>query len=616
MFARVVFQSPLPALDREFEYSVPSDLAESIVVGQRVRVSFAGQIKEGFVVKLTDSKEFSGKVAEIGELVSRIPVLTSSSYSLAKAIAERQCCAIGEILSNMVPKRSVRVENAFSYLPRRTPNLGPGKRWAELVHPVADSATGIPLFIQRITEITSRYLEEGRSVIVVVPDFRDLARLKAMFFGAIDPSIIHIVDSSEVASEKYLSFLNQLTSAVGVVLGTRNAIYSPMPDSAALVIWDDGDQSHQDQQAPYLTTREIALLRQSLFGSPIHFLSHSRSTEVQRLINIGYLEEQPHDNWRPRVSLTEGKGLDSRSFQVIKRGLTTGPVLVQVATPGVARSLFCDSCGVRSMCSNCNGPLWLNSLGQISCRWCGQLNLNFRCSKCSQTKLKQGAAGATRWAEQLGKSFPGIAIREISAEQVDHQIPSKPAIIICTPGIEPIAIGGYSAVVLLDCSSQLNQDSLRAPEDGLRSWLNALAFMNKTGEAIAVGVSDEVSAALSLGEISKTVNAMLAEREQLGFPPAKRFVSATGSRAVIESLEEKLKACKEVNILGVSQSQGKTGASEFRLVASFSYASGMTVANLIREFVSGLGAKMIRTNSRSGRNVRPLSVKFDDPRVI
>ena len=616
MFARIVFQSPLPALSREFEYIVPQSLVESIQLGQRVVVKFAGQTKEGFVVGLVSEPEFKGKLSEVLEIVADIPVLVPHIYELLVAISNRQCCSTGELIGNAVPKRSVRVEKSFSMQLFDSSDLKPGTRSAELVPAVANSDNGEPAFIARIAELATRYFVEGRSVIVCVPDFRDLRRVsKALSESLPEADLLH-VDSNELGSERYSSFLKQLSGPPKIVLGTRNAIYSPVASSAALIIWDDGDQSHQDQQSPYLNTREIALIRQNLFSSPLHFLSHSRSAEVQRLVNIGFLKDEQGSSWRPKISLSDGRGLDGMVFKSIRRALEVGPVLVQVASPGSARSLYCAECSERSMCHNCNGPLWLNAKGQIACRWCGNLNLEFKCNSCGHSKLRQGAAGATRWAEQLGKSFPGIPVREVTVDKAESEIPNKPLIVVCTPGIEPVATGGFAGVALLDCASQLNVDSLRAPEDALRSWMNALGFMRADGEAVAVGVSPEVSKALSLGQIRETVNEILREREQLGFPPARRFLSATGSRETVQAVQIELGKLAGVRVLGIAESVGNGAVGDVRLVASFPFAIGLEVANCVRNLIGDMSASKSRINTRSGKAIRPLSIKFDDPRVI
>lgn len=616
VYARVVFQSPLPALDREFEYLVPIDLSPIIQIGCRVKAPFAGQIKEGFVVALDSQPEFQGKLSVLQGLVSNVPVLAPHVYQLLKAVALRQCCSVGELLDNAVPKRSVRVEKAFNLPKGNQKSFEPGERYAELVRPVFDIETQKPSFMKRIIELASMYLNEGRSTIICVPDFRDINGLAKLFADVLPKESLLVQDSTEVGSKRYQSFLSQLETAPRILLGSRSVMYSPLAEDSALIIWDDGDQSHQDQQSPYLTTRELALIRQSQFGGPIHFLSHSRSTEVQRLVEIGYLKEVSTSNWRPKVSISEGKALDGSSFKVIKKGLESGPVLFQVAAPGTARSLYCSSCNQRSSCNACNGPLWLNAQGKTVCRWCGNFNLHFLCKECGNAKLVQGAAGATRWVEQLGKSFPGIPIREVTVSQGIQEVSDKAQIVVATPGIEPVADHGYSAVVLIDCLAQLNRDTLRAPEDALRAWLNALSLMRDAGEAVAVGVSSEVSRALTLGEVTETAANLLSDREELGFPPARRLMSAVGSHALLTELGQKLSSVAGSKVLGIAVAQSAASGESFRLLVSFNYGSGNQVAIIAREFLAGLTSKAVRTNSRSGRSIRPVTIKFDDPSVL
>lgn len=617
IYARVVFESPIPALNREFEYEVPQELAAEIQAGQRVKVPFAGAVKQGFIVGLGTQKEFAGELNPISEIVSTVPVLKSHIYDLLQMISKRQACGVGELLPNAVPNRSVRVEKNFKFTEStRELLVTKGPRIVETLRPVANPDSGVPLFLERLRALALSYVSEGRSVIIAMPDHRDCVRMFEEISSHMELSKVSHVGSNPIGSERYLSFLMQLDNQAQVVIGTRSVIYSPLPSDSALLIWDDGDQSHQDQQAPYLTTREIALLRQSISDSPLHFLSHSRSTEVQRLTKIGYLEEISPPNWWPKVAVSSGRGLDGMAFKAIREGLQTGPVLVQVAAPGYSRSLYCEACGDRSTCSTCFGPLWSNSKGQIVCRWCGRLNLHHLCRACGGAKLRQGAAGSTRWVKQLGVSFPGVPIREFSGESELSVIGDKPSISVCTPGVEQVALGGYSAVILLDCAAQLSVDSLRAPEDALRSWLNALGFLRPSGLAVAVGVSEEVAPALTLGKVSSTVAELLAEREELGFPPARRFLSAVGARDLLTDLSKNLAELSDVRILGIAEAVSNTAQQDHRLLVSFGYSSGQFVADTTKEFLGKLHGKQSRTSRSSGRNIRPITIKFDDPRVI
>jgi primosomal protein N' (replication factor Y) len=617
VYARVVFESPIPALNREFEYSVPDELIDVVQVGQRVRVPFARAVKEGFIVGLLGEKEFAGELSAISEIVSPVGVLTPHIYELLKLISRRQACAVGELLTFAIPNRSVRIEKNFSFSSNlKELRTSKGLRVAETLRPVANAETGTPQFIDRIFSLAMTFLEEGRSVVIAMPDHRDCLRMAEQFASKIDQLQLNYLGANPIGSERYHSFLRQLDGEPQIVIGTRNVIYSPLPADSALIVWDDGDQSHQDQQAPYLTTREIALLRQSLADCPLHFLSHSRSTEIQRLCEIGYLDDVAPPNWWPKVAVSLGRGLDGMAFKAIREGLQSGPVLVQVATPGVARSLYCQTCGQRSTCSTCYGPLWSNSKGQIVCRWCGRFNLNHQCRDCGDSKLRQGSAGSTRWVKQLGLSFPGVPIREFTGESANCVLENKPSIAVCTPGVEQVAVGGYSTVVLLDCASQLSIDSLRAPEDALRSWLNALGFLRPGGTSVAVGISSEVSAALTLGKVNSTVSEMLAEREQLGFPPAKRFMSAVGARGLLLSLATELESIEDVRILGIAEAITSSNEKDHRLLVSFSYAVGQRVADATRQFLGKLPGSQSRTSQKSGRTIRPISIKFDDPRVL
>src|SRR5947209_8840362 len=74
--ARVVVDVPLAHLDRPFDYAVPDELADEVRAGCRVRVRFAGQLVDGFVLELAGSTEHTGKLAPLAKLVSGEPVLT------------------------------------------------------------------------------------------------------------------------------------------------------------------------------------------------------------------------------------------------------------------------------------------------------------------------------------------------------------------------------------------------------------------------------------------------------------------------------------------------------------------------------------------------------------
>jgi primosomal protein N' (replication factor Y) len=116
--------------------------------------------------------------------------------------------------------------------------------------------------------------------------------------------------------------------------------------------------------------------------------------------------------------------------------------------------------------------------------------------------------------------FPGVKIVESTADQRLQTVSAKAQVVVATPGAEPLAEGGYLAVVILDCDSQLSKDSLRATEDAVRIWSNALALMSSAGRAVLVGLGGKLGQQLALWSQQQLSIDELASRRELKFPPA------------------------------------------------------------------------------------------------
>ena len=115
MIARVVIDSPLPQLDRLFDYSIPQEMVSQVITGVRVRVKFgrSKSLLDGFVVEVVESSEFSGELNPISELVSAVPVLDPEIYKLVRAVADRQASTASDVLRLAIPDRSVAVEKKW-----------------------------------------------------------------------------------------------------------------------------------------------------------------------------------------------------------------------------------------------------------------------------------------------------------------------------------------------------------------------------------------------------------------------------------------------------------------------------------------------------------------------
>jgi primosomal protein N' (replication factor Y) len=611
MFARVAIDSPLPQLDRLFDYEIPEDLAVS--PGVRVEVPFGQSTKQGFVIELSETTDWTGKVLPLTGVVSEFRALKPHIYDLVRAVADRQAASFGDVVGSAVPVRAVRTEKAWlaglghgssSSLPDLTPIAAP-KLAARIVEPRSG------LWRDELLLLAAQQLKDGKSAIIAVPDFRDIERVaqRASELGLDNHLVVY---RAGTRTENYEAFLRASTESPVIVLGARNAVYAPC-EAGGIYVWDDADQSHTDQSAPYATTREIALIRQQQTDCQLVFLSHSRSVAVQRLVEINYLQESTTAWPKPAVACTDGEfRVDGTAWLAIRDGLKKGPVLVQVSGTGVARSLYCKACSERATCAHCNGPIWIDAQGKTKCRWCNAFASDARCRVCAGVEFRFGKAGVVRTAAEFGKSFPGVPVRESSGEVKSLTVSDKPAIVVSTHGAEPVATGGYAAVVILDAADALGRDSLNATEDAVRSWANAIALLQDSGRAVIGGVAGQLGQDLSLWQLAQIAQRELVERTELKFPPTIRMFSATGASAEIAALRAELASDEHIELLGITPVEG----GESRLLGRFRYAHGAHVVGLIRGVQLRLSSGQKRFNPRSGRPVRPITFKLDDPQVL
>jgi primosomal protein N' (replication factor Y) len=148
--------------------------------------------------------------------------------------------------------------------------------------------------------------------------------------------------------------------------------------------------------------------------------------------------------------------------------------------------------------------------------------------------------GAARTADELGRAFPGIPVRASGREAVLSTVEDKPALVVATPGAEPAAAGGYGAVLLLDTWALLTRADLRAAEEALRRWLAAATLARPASQGgrvvvVADGALATVQALLRWDPAGFAARE-LAERRELGFPPAARMASVTGPAPAVAEL--------------------------------------------------------------------------------
>lgn len=648
--AQVLLDSALPQLDHLFDYAVPEDLSAQLLVGQRVRVPFRTQNRRshGYLVGFSDHSDFGGELQPIAEIVSPVPQLSTDVFRLARAVADRAGGSASDILRLAIPQRMVRAEKqhlAAGAAIADPPNpdfepsddertlvelLGAGARLAITAsHGPSRLATGewVGGWAVRLARAALAIHAEGRSVILVAPDYRDVDQLGDALASLGHTSTVR-VDSRQSGSARYAAFLRALDEEPRIVLGNRSAIYAPAHRLGAIILWDDGDPLLAEPLAPYVHARDAALVRSEQCGAGIVFASHARSIEVQRLIDIGYIQAESTPPRRTRIITAEAVASDEPSIgrvpefaaRVIRDGLQQGPVLVQVATPGYAPVAACATCGERARCAVCAGPVGFRGRFAAACRWCGEQVATWRCKECGSQHLSQRGAGSQRTAEQFQQQFPGVRVVLSDGEHPHERVDSRSAVIVATRGAEPIAAGGYRAIVLLDAERLLSIESLRAAEDCLRWWENAAALGAPEARCLLASGTGPVVQAFLTGRTEEWLRNELQQRRQLRYPPAVRVASVTGGRSEVERAITALGTLRGVDVLGPAPlASGDAEPGLHRAIVRFEYSQGVEVAKRLRgALVADAAGSSSRVAGRRPARARPeaLRLRFDDRGVF
>ena len=399
----------------------------------------------------------------------------------------------------------------------------------------------------------------GRGAIAVVPTAKNLDLLEAALAERLPADSFVRLSSDSTPHTRYHGFVKVRLGQVPVVIGTRAAAYAPVANLGLVVCWDDGDSSLVEQRAPYCHARDVLLLRASAENTAALFAGFSMSSEAARLVRTRWASHvrAPRAlvrDYSPRIFSTGSEFELARdplaamariphlAFEHARRALARGPVLVQVARSGYIPSFSCERCRMPARCGECSGPLSVASGSSVpSCSWCGHLAQQWRCSECGFTHWRYSAAGATRTAEELGRAFPNVPVISSAGDHVRASVGPEPALVVATPGAEPVAFGGYAAALLLDADKMLRFDSLRAPEAALRRWLNAAALVRPAaleGTVVTTASPSPVEQALVRWDPAWFARRELEERAQTGLPPAVRTAAVTGAEADVRAFME------------------------------------------------------------------------------
>ncbi len=639
--ARVLPVLSVPHLDREFDYLVTAAQSDDAQPGVRARVRFHGRLVDAFVLERRSDTDHVGELGWLDRVISPEPVLTPDVRRLVDAVAARYAGTRADVLRLAVPPRHARVEREVG--PVRIPGSSPadalgasgwssyqrGERFlAALVEGRAARAVWQALpgeqWATRLAEAAAVVVSAGRGVLAVVPDQRDVDTLLAHSIRLIDPATVVALSAGLGPAERYRRWLAALRGTARLVIGTRSAVFAPVTDLGLVIVWDDGDDTLAEPRTPYPHAREVAMLRAHQLRCAAVIGGYARTAEAHALVRSGWAHDvvatRPTVRARaPRVIALDDSGyadardpaartarLPSIALRAARAALDAGsPVLVQVPRRGYLPALACSRCRTIARCRHCRGPLSLpgpDHSGAL-CRWCGRVDVSLKCVRCGAEAVRAVVVGARRTAEELGRAFPGTTVVTSGGEGVIREVDGHPALVVATPGAEPLASGGYGAALLLDSWALLGRQDLRAAEDALRRWMAAAALVKSRADGgvvavVADSVIPTVQALVRWDPVGHA-EAELDARSEVGLPPSVHIAALDGPPQAVSALLERTELPDGAELLGPVElpvaARRPAGAGEddtvTRMLVRVSRDRGLALSAALRRAVGAMSAR-------------------------
>jgi primosomal protein N' (replication factor Y) len=301
--------------------------------------------------------------------------------------------------------------------------------------------------------LIERVLAAGRGALVLVPEIALTPQLVARFRTRLSAPVVAL--HSSLADGARLEAWRAVASGrAPVVIGTRSAVFTPMPALGLVVVDEEHDASYKQQEGFRYSGRDLAVARAQRAGVPVVLGSATPSLESLanaasgRYVKLA-LPERTGRAGKPRVTVVDLRinpardGLSPPAIAAIERHLgDRGQVLVFLNRRGYSPTLFCHQCGWIAPCKDCDARLTVHlSRARLACHHCGaEESLPFACPRCG-SELASVGEGTERVEAALTQLFPRSALVRIDRDVIRRRGDMEEALAAVADGRARILLG-------------------------------------------------------------------------------------------------------------------------------------------------------------------------------
>lgn len=600
--ARVALDVPLAG---PFDYLAPhDDPLTADDVGRRVVVPFGRRRVAGVVLAVDVASDWPlEQLKAIESIDRRAPPVPAQVLALAAFAADYYRANLGEVLLPALPPalRSTRqwrtpraaagmvgaggvdavpaptgpaaarsphpelTPEQANALATLAPQLGAGF-CTTLLHGVTGSGK---------TEVYLRLLEAvlagGGQALILVPEInlvpQMMARVRERF-----PAVGVVAQHSALADgERLAAWLAAQSGAARVVVGTRLAVFAPLPDLALVVIDEEHDASYKQQDGPRIHARDLALWRAQQRAVPVLLGSATPSLETWARAEAGAigrvtLRQRARAAALPRLELVDlrramaAPGISLRLLDALKARLARGEQsLLFINRRGYSPTLRCN-CGWSAECRRCSAHLVLHRQPRaLRCHHCGAEHVTPKaCPDCGNLDLQPVGQATQRIETLLADLLPGARIARVDRDSVRRRedwpqlladIEARRIDVLV--GTQMLSKGhdfpGITLVGVVDADGALYASDFRAPE---RLFAQLLQVAGRAGRGDASGEvlvqtrlpEHPLFESLLRGDFEGFAAEQLAERRAAGLPPFAHLAMVRAEAAADEPCERFLEA--------------------------------------------------------------------------
>lgn len=282
-------------------------------------------------------------------------------------------------------------------------------------------------------ELAKKLIEQGRSIIILVPEIALTSQLVDDFSHQFDDVIL--THSKQTEAERHLAWQDALTSNIPrVVIGPRSALFMPLKNVGLVVVDEAHEPSFKQEQAPrYSALRAASVLMQKHHGklilgsatptvSDYYLARHTKSpvVEIKKPARAGALKPIVNViNMTKRDNFKKHRFLSDKMLVQIEQTLANNKqVLLFHNRRGSASTTLCESCGWSAVCDRCYVPLTLHiDKHHLRCHICNATHkIPTHCPVCSAVDVIHKGIGTKLIESELQKHFPKASIARFDGD--------------------------------------------------------------------------------------------------------------------------------------------------------------------------------------------------------